>query len=123
MAACGVRITLDGDNLRIDAPSGLLTDEDRNLLKCYKTELIWRLRHPEGDPPANGYQARVFVGGEEVRIPLDQLIAEGTAIIEREDRQPKTLGLDPDIWAASVALGRYDEGRILKIGAFAGGAD
>jgi hypothetical protein len=123
MAARGVRITLDGDNLKIDAPSGMLTDEDRHQLKCYKAELLWRLRHPEGDPPASGYQARMFIGGEEVRVPLGRLIAEGKEIIEREDLQPKTLGLDPDMWAASVALERYDEGRILKIGAFAGGVD
>lgn len=123
MAARGVRITLDGDNLKIDAPSGMLTEEDRHRLKCYKAELLWRLRHPEGDPPASGYEARVFIGREEVRVPLDRLIAEGKEIIEREDLQPKTLGLDPDMWAASVALGRYDEGRILRIGAFAGGGD
>jgi hypothetical protein len=34
--------------------------------------------------------------------------AEGREIVDREGLQPKTAGLDPDLWAASVALGRYD---------------
>lgn len=108
MVARGVRVTLDGDNLKIDAPSGMLTDDDRRLLKCYKAELLWRLRNPEGDPPASGYQARTFVGGEEVRIPLDQLIAEGKAIIKRENVPPSPI-FNEEMQAAFVALSRYSE--------------
>jgi hypothetical protein len=37
-----------------------------------------------------------------------RLIAEGREIVEREGLQPKMAGLDPDLWAATVALGRYD---------------
>jgi hypothetical protein len=49
--ARGVRISLtaDGTNLDIDG-FGKLTNEDRHYLKCYKSELLWRLRHPQGDP-------------------------------------------------------------------------
>jgi|RhiMetdeSRZDD1v2_1073273.scaffolds.fasta_scaffold3325194_1 TubC N-terminal docking domain len=108
MAARGVRITLNDDNLRVDAPAGVLTDEDRQLLKCYKTELLGRLRHPEGDPPLGEYMANVFINGERVRIPMARLIAEGREVVEREVLQPKTAGFDPDLWAATVALGRYD---------------
>jgi tubulysin polyketide synthase-like protein len=110
MAARGVRITLDGDELKVDAPAGMLTDEDRDRLKCYKTGLLWRLRHPEGDPDVSGYQVPVLINGEQMKIPLDQLIVEGKAIIEEEDLHPKTKGFDPDMWAASVAL-RRREGR------------
>jgi len=107
MAARGVRITLDGGDLRVDAPMGMLTDEDRNRLKSYKAELLWHLRHSEGDPPTSAYSVPVFVNGERVRVPLDQLIAEGREIIERENLPPSSL--DPDMWAATVALGRRDQ--------------
>jgi hypothetical protein len=108
MAARGVRIALDGNELKIDAPAGMLTDEDRHRLKCYKTELLWRLRHPEGDPSASGYTANVFINGERVRIALDRLIAEGKEIIEREGIPPSKL-FNEEMHAASVALSRYDE--------------
>jgi hypothetical protein len=39
---------------------------------------------------------------------MERLIAEGREIVKREGLQPKTAGLDPDLWAATVALGRYD---------------
>ena len=101
-----VRLTEEG-KVRV-TPASQLTDEDRHLLKCYKTELIWRLRHPEGDPPLGEYMANVFINGERVRIPMARLIAEGREVVEREVLQPKTAGFDPDLWAATVALGRYD---------------
>jgi hypothetical protein len=103
----GVRIALDGDELAIDAPlEWLAKDENVHLLRCYKSELLWRLRHPEGDPPASGYSVQL---GDQSRVPLDQLIAEGRAIVEREGLRPKTKGLDPDMWAASVALSRHGQ--------------
>jgi hypothetical protein len=108
MAARGVRITLDGDGLNVEAPAGMLTDEDRHQLACYKPELLWRLRHLDGDPPASGYLANVFIDGEQVRVPLDRLMAEGQAIIERGEAEPSKL-FSSDMWAASVALARYDE--------------
>jgi hypothetical protein len=103
--ARGIKIWTDGDNLKA-YPSSALTDEDRRLLKCYKTELLWRISHPEGDPDTGAYM--VSVGDE--RLPLSQLIAEGREIVEREGLHPKTKGFDPDMWAASVAL-RRREGR------------
>ena len=115
-AARGVRITLDGDNLKANAPVGALTDNDRNLLKCYKTELLWRLRHPEGDPPMSGYACSVFMDGERVKIPLDQLAAEGKEIAKREGLAPTLATLDLDLWAASVALGKYAEAHRQWIG-------
>ncbi|HEU0175228.1 MAG TPA: hypothetical protein VFV58_13285 [Blastocatellia bacterium] len=111
MAARGVRVTLDGDELKVDAPAGMLTDEDRHRLYCYKVELLWRLRHPEGDPPASGYAVPHYIDGKLVRIPLDRLIAEGREIVARENLRPKTKGFDPDMWAAAVALERYDSKR------------
>lgn len=52
----------------------------------------------------------IYINGEETKIPLDQLIAEGKEIIERESLPPpKTKGFEPDLWAASVAVTRYDE--------------
>jgi len=104
----GIRVWTDVENIKA-APASDLTDEDRHLIKSYKTELLWRIGHPAGDPDASGYAAGVFIDGERVRIPLDQLIAEGKEIIEREGLKPKTPGLDPDLRAASVALSRFDE--------------
>ena len=66
-----VRLTEEG-KVRV-TPASQLTDEDRHLLKCYKTELLWRLRHPEGDPPLGEYMANVFIHGERVRIPMARL--------------------------------------------------
>src|SRR5215831_4267724 len=108
MAARGVRITLNGDGLQIDAPAGMLTDEDRHQLACYKPELLWRLRHLDGDPPASGYLANVLIDGERVRVPLERLIAEGEAVLERGEAEPSKL-FNADMWAASVALARHDE--------------
>jgi hypothetical protein len=47
----GIVISLapDGKNLDITNFSRL-TDDDHHLIKCYKTELLWRLKHPAGDP-------------------------------------------------------------------------
>jgi hypothetical protein len=111
MAARGIRITLAGSDLEVDAPAGMLTDDDRRLLRCYKSELLWRLRHPDGDPDGSGYQVKVIISGEESRVSLDQLIAEGRAIIEREGLRPKMKGLDPDLWAASLALSRHGQAK------------
>lgn len=45
---------------------------------------------------------------EETRRSLNQLIAKGKEIMEREGLQPSSLSA-PDIWAAVVAVGRYDQ--------------
>jgi hypothetical protein len=103
----GILIWADGDKLKV-SPSSALTDQDRHLIRCYRSELLWRINHPEGDPDASGYQVRVITNGEESRVALDVLIAEGKEIIG--DAQPKTPGLSRDLWAASVALARR-EGR------------
>jgi hypothetical protein len=50
----------------------------------------------------------IFINGDEVKIPLNQLIAEGREIIEREGLQPSKT-FDESAWAASVAVARYDE--------------
>jgi hypothetical protein len=50
----------------------------------------------------------IFINGEEVKIPLDQLIAEGKEIIERENILPSNL-FSPEMHAASVAVARYDD--------------
>jgi hypothetical protein len=50
----------------------------------------------------------IFINGEEVKIPLDRLIAEGREIIEREGLRPSKT-FDENAWAASVAVARYDE--------------
>jgi hypothetical protein len=45
--------------------------------------------------------------GEKAQIALGQLIAEGREIAEIEQILPSKL-FDPDLWAASIAVGRYD---------------
>lgn len=50
----------------------------------------------------------IFINGEEVKIPLDQLIAEGKEIIKRENIPPAKL-FNEEMHAASVAVARYDE--------------
>jgi hypothetical protein len=44
-----ISLTPDGDNLEITRFSEL-TDEEKHYIKCYKPELLWRLKHPDGDP-------------------------------------------------------------------------
>jgi hypothetical protein len=51
----------------------------------------------------------IYINGEVANIPLVQLIAEGKEIAEREGLQPKTQGVSLDLWAASIAVSRYDE--------------
>jgi hypothetical protein len=51
----------------------------------------------------------IYINGEVAHIPLAQLIAEGKEIVEREGLQPKTQGVNPDLWAGSIAVTRYDE--------------
>jgi hypothetical protein len=50
----------------------------------------------------------IYINGEEAQIPLEQLIAEGREIAEREQILPSKL-FDSDLWAASLAVGRYDQ--------------
>lgn len=51
----------------------------------------------------------IYINGEVAHIPLAQLIAEGKEIVEREGLQPKTQGVNLDLWAGSIAVTRYDE--------------
>jgi len=44
-----ISLTDDGENLDI-LGFDKLTDEEKHYIRCYKTELLWRLRHPNGDP-------------------------------------------------------------------------
>lgn len=107
-ASRGITLSLDGDQVKAH-PTSALTDNDHHLLKCYRAELLWRLRHPDGDPLASGYLADVCIDGMVVPMPLSQLIAEGLEIVEREGLEPNTPNIDRELWAASVALGRYNE--------------
>jgi hypothetical protein len=52
----------------------------------------------------------IFINGQEARVPLAQLIAEGREIMARENLPPSKY-FDPDLSAASVAVSRYDEAR------------
>ena len=49
----------------------------------------------------------LYINGELANLPLAQLVAEGKEIIERENIPPSKF--DPDLWAASVAVSRYDQ--------------
>jgi hypothetical protein len=51
----------------------------------------------------------IYINGEVAHIPLAQLIAEGREIANREGLQPKTQGVNLDLWIASIAVSRYDE--------------
>lgn len=48
----------------------------------------------------------IYINGEIASISLAQLVAEGKEIIERENIPPTKFA--PDLWAASVAVSRYD---------------
>jgi hypothetical protein len=50
----------------------------------------------------------LYINGEVAIISLAQLVAECKEIIERENIPPSKY-FDPDLWAASVAVSRYDE--------------
>jgi len=49
----------------------------------------------------------LYINWEVATISLAQLVAEGKEIIERENIPPSKF--DPDLWAASVAVSRYDQ--------------
>lgn len=50
----------------------------------------------------------IFINGKEARIPLAQLITEGREIVERENIPPSQY-FSADLWAAAIAVARYDE--------------
>jgi hypothetical protein len=50
----------------------------------------------------------IFIDGKHVKIPLERLIAEGEDIIAQEGIQPSKL-FDLEIFAASIAVARYDK--------------
>jgi hypothetical protein len=47
LLARGVRFDIHGDRLRVDAPVGCLTDQDREVLKVYRAELLELLRQQD----------------------------------------------------------------------------
>jgi hypothetical protein len=49
----------------------------------------------------------LYINGEVANISLAQLVAKGKEIIERENLPSSKF--DPDLWAATVAVSRYDE--------------
>lgn len=51
MAMCGIKASLDGDRLIVNAPRGSLTADDREVLAAHKAELI-ELLTPKYPPPA-----------------------------------------------------------------------
>lgn len=84
--ALGVKITAVDGKLRVDAPSGVLTDDLRAALKEHKAGLLAQLKgdrvpskpsvpsgsemNPQSDAP--GTTGEVL--GERIRIPLDALV-------------------------------------------------
>jgi hypothetical protein len=50
----------------------------------------------------------LYINGEIANISLAQLVAEGKELIERENIPPSKY-FDLDLWAASIAVSRYDE--------------
>jgi hypothetical protein len=48
----GFTLGIAGDGGLSVMPASHLTDEDRTILRAYRTELLWRLKHPDGDPDA-----------------------------------------------------------------------
>jgi hypothetical protein len=50
----------------------------------------------------------IFVNGKAVKIPDEQLIEEGKRIMEEENIPPSKM-FDPDGYAASIAVARYDQ--------------
>ena len=67
----GIALTSNGEKLRVEAPTGALTDELRQALGEHKTEILARLR-PVGDgqpPPLD----RPPVTEQELRRLIDHL--------------------------------------------------
>jgi hypothetical protein len=50
----------------------------------------------------------IFVDGQQVNIPLEQLIAEGEELMRQENIPPSKL-FDMKLFAASVAVAKYDQ--------------
>lgn len=50
----------------------------------------------------------IFINGEEVKITLERLIAEGREIVKRENIAPSLL-FNEEMHAASVAVAHYAE--------------
>jgi hypothetical protein len=51
----------------------------------------------------------IYINGEVVHFQLAQLIAEGKEIAAREGLRPHIQGVNLDLWAASIAVSRYDD--------------
>jgi hypothetical protein len=63
-----------------------------------------KFRHRKGRRSSHA----IFINGEAVTIPLAQLNAEGQSVIEGEQIRP-SKNYATVIWAAAVALSRYDQ--------------
>ena len=51
LAARGVRIWAEADSLKLDAPVGVLTDEDKSTLRALKSDLLAALQPKPGTCP------------------------------------------------------------------------
>ena len=60
--AAGVEVALDGGELRLRAPPGVLTHERLDWLKAHKLALIEALRRVPADDPVGALYARLFEG-------------------------------------------------------------
>jgi hypothetical protein len=64
-----IAITLNGDRLKVDAPAGALTDEDRQAIRDHKAELLALLRAKPAERPRSGsFACPVICRGD--RMPM-----------------------------------------------------
>jgi len=56
----GIRVSVDGDQIRCSAPTGVLTDALRRELTARKTEVLAWLRSDDGRPPLSFAQQRLW---------------------------------------------------------------
>jgi len=76
LRARDITLALNGDNLRVDAPMGALTDEDRQAIRDHKAELLAWLRSGADENPEMHNSALFdvlievdFYDGRRIRIP------------------------------------------------------
>lgn len=97
--AAGVDVTLDGDELRLRAPPGVLTDERLAWIRANRSALVTALRparYPVTDDPAIDFYAGLFAG--EARRAL-------VSLEPADVRRALDLGLvTAEVAAASVLL-------------------
>src|SRR5262245_17308221 len=104
-----ITLALNGDNLRVDAPVGALTDEDRQAIRNHKTELLALLGY--ADENTETHNTTLF----DVITPLSDLVVEVTYYTGERLRIPQQStpqGWEPpfepleDILRAGEALKR-----------------